>query len=147
MATPNNGFELPTDAASNAGESINTNFSTLDNGLHFTITIAVAMTDAHFVYIKDTDGKAYKAIASATDTARARGAITEDGTANSSRKIRYMGIVTNTAWNLNLDNPVFLSDTVAGGITQTEPTISVPVGMPLTPTSVLLNIDLSAVKS
>jgi len=138
MVTGNNGFELPSDGASNAGESINTNFQNLDTGWRHTKVLGESASESHIMYVKNADKKAYKAIASATDTSYWVGALTEDGSANDSRTVIRYGRITNNAWDLNTESPVWLSDSVSGAVTQTEPTISRMIGIPDSASSILL---------
>ena len=138
MATKNNGFAQPSDAASNAGNSINTNFGTIDNGWQHKVTLGESASESHAMYIKPADGKAYKCIASATDTARYSGFLTEDGSTNDQRYLRRYGTVSNTLWTLDRGQPAFISDTDAGWLTPTEPTIGMMAGMAKTVTEIII---------
>ncbi len=135
MVTPvteDNAFELPSDGASNAGESINTNFEKIDAGHTFKLVCAVDVSEAEVVRI-DSDGEWALAIASSTDNSIAVGFITEDGAAGAERHGRHYGRITNSNWSFpNNGVLVYLSATVAGAVTVTEPAApnkSVPLGV------------------
>ena len=59
-------------------------------------------------------------------------------TPNTPITVQYGEIITNPAWNWIPDGNVFVSDTVAGGLTQTAPATIYLVGRAISPTQILI---------
>jgi len=143
--TDDNGFEQPSDGASNAGESLNTNWGKADKGHTFNLELGADMTEAQVGYI-DGSGEAQKAIASATDTSYAIGFLTEDGSAGASRYFRHFGRITNTNWDFSayIGKPIYLDWVTAGAVTTQEsgdPNKRVDLGIVATTDTILCKIN------
>ena len=105
-----------------------------------TLGETVAVSDALYLH---TDGKYYKAQADGTQQP-AMGLALETGILDDSIRIQRIGPITDATWTWSvIGAPVFLSDSVAGELTETQPSSDAQaVGIVLSATSIDLNIDL-----
>ena len=88
-----------------------------------------------------SDGKAYLAQAT-REKMVCLGLFVDAGIVDDDIRIQRMGEVTNVAWTWTIGLPVWLSGTVAGGLTQTKPVNAVLIGIPKSATIIVLNIDM-----
>jgi len=135
--TTYSGLNKPSDGQENAGEDYNDNMDVLDGVSRIELTCGEALTQYYLGYIA-SDGKAYQADNSATDSAEAVGFIKETTAAESDEYFIRNGVITNGAWSFTKGQPVYVG--TGGGITQTEPGISRRVGIAMDTTKLIVNI-------
>lgn len=109
-------------------------------------TLAVSVSAYEMGYING-DGKWAKAQAIGDHKQPSLGMFLEAGIADDQVRIQRRGPVTNIAWNWTMGTPVYLSNSVAGGLTQTLPHKNIQViGYPTSATTLFLegNINIDA---
>lgn len=109
-----------------------------------TLGETVAISDA--LYLK-SDGKYYKAKSDGTQQP-AMGLALETGVLDDSIRIQRIGPITDATWTWSvIGAPVFLSDSVEGGLTETQPSTNAQaIGIVLSATSIFLMVELSSVE-
>ena len=138
MATFTDDYDLeePSEGASGGGESINDNSNKIEKGRTMKLTLGEDFANEGLLgYIKN-DGEAWLAKADAIGTARAIGFITASGLDGAERYFRNNGFIEYGSWTLTVGDGYWLSDSVAGGITNVKPTIAIFVGVARTTTKI-----------
>lgn len=109
----------------------------IDSRLVATAGESIAQYDA--AYLKISDGKFYKAKADGTKQP-CRGIALETAATNETFRVHREGAVTNSGWSWGtISGDVYLSDSVAGGLTQTMPTERIEViGYALSATTLVI---------
>lgn len=122
-----NNLEQPDQGAQSWDAIMNENLGILEAGFTIRGTAGTTVLANEVAYI-DTDKKFQLAIAGAGNTlSRYVGFIVEDINFNSEGFVRHVGYQTDPNWSF-VPGPVYLSDSVAGDVTQTAPSDSVLVG-------------------
>jgi len=117
--TTYSGFVLPGEGEAGAGNSLNNDIEYHDGLPRIKGTLGEAMSEWHAGYLK-SDGKVWKALAGGTPQNRAIGFLEVAGIADGEEYFKRTGIITRSGWNFTLiGQPVYLSTTVGGQVTQT----------------------------
>lgn len=124
---------------------MSTDMEILDNEVNTRLigTLGETVASGGAVYL-NSDGKYYNALANNTKQPT-MGLVVEPGVLDDSVRIQRVGEITNTGWSWGtVGDPVFLSPTTSGVLTDTEYYKNRQiVGMVLSATSVFLNVELS----
>jgi hypothetical protein len=126
--TPHNNLETIDTGTENWDSSINDNFEHLEKGLTIKAVAGLTITKSQITYI-DSNGEFQLAIADGTVANRYIGPATTainrqvDGYAQNS------GYHLDADWSWTVGNPLYLSSSVAGALTETEPAESILVGI------------------
>jgi len=136
--SPEAKYPLPADGTENWGAILNAFLTALDKGIEYTLIAGEAIAQYDCICIK-TDGKMWKAKADSTTTMYLTGFATEAVTLGSSGKLRLLGWIENPSWAWTPGDLLYLSDSVAGGITITPPATNVyPVAVAKTVTKIAI---------
>lgn len=129
---------------------VSANVEKIDDHVHTRLLATLGETVAIYkpVYIA-SDGKWYQAKAD-LDARPAMGLTVEAGILNDQIRVQRVGPIINTGWAWVVPDPVFLSWTVSGGLTQTVPPSHKRqlMGIPETTTKLILTgtIEYSALE-
>ena len=126
----------PADGAQNAGEGYNDNMDYIDGLPRIIATLGENMTEYMFAYI-ESDGNAYIADSSVTDTSWTFGCIESTTASGNQEHFKRTGVVTNANWTFaNIGQPVYLSTN--GGVSQSAGTVERKLGIAWDTTEILL---------
>jgi len=125
---------------------ITANFQALDEFLQTYIpgTAGEALTARQAVYLA-SDGKFYKAQANADSTMPSLGLVIADASAGGAILVRRVGPITDAGWSWSAGASIYVSDSVAGGLTATKPASRAqPLGVASAADTIFLNVTLIA---
>lgn len=108
----------------------------------FSVTYGETIAVGEILYFNSGDSKWYKADANDTSKVRARVVAVESGNASDVKRVRKAGtgtVVKEGGGNWTVGQMVYLSDTAGAGSHTPSSTTSVPIGMAITTTTVLLS--------
>ncbi len=135
--TKHNNLEIPTTGTKNWDATLNETMTVVEQGHTFT-AIAGITVSMHEVGYLDSNHEWAKAKANASsEEGRWLGFFTADISQDTQGYARYTGYQKNTAWNFT-PGLVWLSDSVAGAVTQTEPDSAIVVGVAIQTNEILI---------
>jgi hypothetical protein len=126
--TPHNNLETIDTGTQNWDSSINDNFEHLEKGLTLKAPAGLTLTKSQVVYI-DSNGEFQLAIADGSIANRYVGISTTAINRQVDGYCQNSGHHLDANWSWSVGNPLYLSSSVAGGLTQTEPAESIVVGV------------------
>jgi hypothetical protein len=131
-------FPLLDTGGNNWGAIINAALTAMDAGREITLEAGENISQYDAVYVK-SDGKIYKAKADSASTMPAIGICPYAITSGNDGKIRVVGWIQNAGWAWTIGAKLYLSNSTAGGLTETAPALPQSVGVAITANTIIID--------